>query len=487
MIQPTTYETELARLILGSGGANLLKTDGYKFAMAQAGFPLRRETFYMSFRLPGAYYLPFDVEAVINNLISTDDWQVKEEMFINRQGYNATPGMKAAVKMVRDKGIEIQAAPKGSWFREKESIFAITGPSFIDSVLESLSLMLHYPIQVATEALNGQKEFVCTCEDEAEITRLTLKQVGKMEDSVVIVDTDRYRADVSRRAQSLIDSLKDKNPKRLFEVGMRACSCMQMHEIALRECKALGITSTSNVYLAAKLGMKAVGTTGHEHIMRWGNDLDACRAMRDMRPEKPSCLPDTYDAMSLGLPAAFQVMRETPDRQMFIRFDSGDQDAQLKLCVEQTADLNNVSYIFEDSINNVKIAHFEALCDEYKIPLNRRWFGAGGFFVKSESTYLTRDRVSAVYKLSMTGTTPVMKTCISAPGKASVPGVPVTFHRVGPCSSYSRLIGQAGEIPPEGYALLEAHWKPDMAFDVGFSPETEKLRQECFQKIEEMT
>ena len=38
-----------------------LLTDGYKFSMAEAGWPLRRETFYSSHRKGGLQVLPFDV------------------------------------------------------------------------------------------------------------------------------------------------------------------------------------------------------------------------------------------------------------------------------------------------------------------------------------------------------------------------------------------------------------------------------------------
>ena len=45
-----------------------LATDAYKFSMAQAGFPLRRETFYFSFRRGGPQYVPFDFAEMIGAL-----------------------------------------------------------------------------------------------------------------------------------------------------------------------------------------------------------------------------------------------------------------------------------------------------------------------------------------------------------------------------------------------------------------------------------
>jgi hypothetical protein len=42
---------------------SLLATDGYKFSMAEAGWPLRTETFYYSHRKGGPQVLPVDVPA----------------------------------------------------------------------------------------------------------------------------------------------------------------------------------------------------------------------------------------------------------------------------------------------------------------------------------------------------------------------------------------------------------------------------------------
>jgi nicotinic acid phosphoribosyltransferase len=356
--------------------------------------------------------------------------------------------------------------------------------------------MLHFPIQVATEALKGRKEFPCTCRDEMGIVAETLEVTLSSLAGLQLTDESvQYRADVAKRLASLINALEDKDPKRIFEVGMRACTCMAMHRIALEECKKAGITATSNVFLANELDMVAVGTTGHEHIQRWGDDLTACRAMRDMRPQRPSCLPDTFDAMGLGLPAALLSFLEQPNREGTVRFDSGDQKPQLYAVegVSQKLLLNKPNYIFEDGIDEQKIIRDEDWCREPGIAPERRAFGSGQFIVRAEFTYMTRDRVAAVYKLCKTGDLPVMKTCATAPTKASVPGVPVTFRRVrvGACdqayNSFAGLIGQEGETPPVGFVSLDSRLgKPDFPVDpmeVGFSPETEKLIGDCLKRI----
>ena len=496
------FEKRLVQSILGTDSASVLMTDGYKFSMALAGFPLRKETFHMAFRHGGPWYIPFDLEKVIRELLPQGPFQEDELKSLDGYGYQMTPAMKAAMAP-HFKDLEIHAAPQGSWVLRRESSLTMSGPSFLFSWLEPLGLMLNFPIQVATEALLCKRnKFVCTCDSEAEIVRTTLAAGLNPSDFFITSESSQYRADVARRIQLLINALEDKDPSRIFEVGMRACSCMEMHQIALEECRKAGILRTSNVYLARQLGLTAVGTTGHEHIQRWGDDLTANRAMRDMRPQRPSYLPDTFDAMGLGLAAAFVALEEQPDDQGTIRLDSGDQWPQISACeakATQPGFTNPPNYIFEDGIDDEKIARDEEWCQELHITADRRAYGSGGFIVKSEFSNLTRDNVAAVWKLSQTGTVPVMKTCTTAPSKASVPGVPVIFRRnpAEPCSSdfhdCAGLIGQAGETPPNGFFLLDfrlgeplhpvVKFVPFFLSKVGFSPRTQELIDQCVAKL----
>ena len=55
---------------------SLLATDGYKFSMAEAGWPLRPEVFYYSHRKGGAQLLPVEISRYIEGLkpaTSADD------------------------------------------------------------------------------------------------------------------------------------------------------------------------------------------------------------------------------------------------------------------------------------------------------------------------------------------------------------------------------------------------------------------------------
>src|SRR5689334_16959128 len=111
--------------------------------MAEAGFPLRRETFYYAHRRGGWQLVPLDIEAwVVENLPVPDaaDWA-----FLDRHGYFQGGAFRAAVAQ-RDR-VVVRALPKGSWFGEREPVFSVTGPSALVSFLEPLALQLHWRIQ----------------------------------------------------------------------------------------------------------------------------------------------------------------------------------------------------------------------------------------------------------------------------------------------------------------------------------------------------
>jgi nicotinic acid phosphoribosyltransferase len=446
-------EMRLAEAMLGQSRASVLMTDAYKFSMAQAGFPLRSETFYLGFRKQGWYYVPFDLSTLVNALCPALPTQSEQE-FLHAHGYGLTDAMERALQAKPS----VWAAPKGSWVREHEPFLSISAPSFLASWLEPLVIWLHYPIQVATAALAGQRRFECSCEAEAEISTLTLEAIDLDKECVVECKSE-YSRRVRSNAQALVESVKG-DVERLFEVGMRSATCMQMHLNALQEVLKSGVKKTSNVHAAFALGLQPVGTTGHEHQQRWGDDINGFRAIRDMRPALPSYLFDTYDALQLGIPAAIQAMRECPERPASVRFDSGDHETQLHAFL---AAGTTPTFIFMDSMSPLAISKLERVCSDLAIPAQRRLYGVGGYFVSNVAPgALTRNRVAAVYKLSMSGERATMK--FSVPSKTSVPGRPVILRRKrGPqmASKSGRspqtigLIGQEGEVPPQGYEPLQ--------------------------------
>lgn len=441
--------------------SNPLMTDGYKFSMAQAGFPLREETFYFTCRKGEPLYIPFDLKAVVNEFLPRRLPNGKERAFLATHGYGLTPAMEEAL-LGR---VDIWCPRPGSWVLPGEPILTITGPSFLVSWLEPLVICLNFPLQVATTLQHIQSSgdrkadamtnWAClrpSCSDELKILRLLEEKVGiSRPDNLNYEQT--YQKNALQRVSAIRSALKG-DTSRAFEVGMRAMTCMQQHELALKACQQVGITKTSNVYLAWKLYMMPVGTTGHEHQMRWsagniGEDEPGFRAIRDMRQEPPSYLFDTYDPMEIGLPAAFKVIDETPERPCSLRFDSGDQDAQMGMVSHffmprQGAFPNT---IFEDGYTAAKTTINEDFCDQKNWPTERRFYGYGGHIVHDPHLNpFGRNRVSAAYKLCQSGGMPVMKFSGSS-GKESLPGKPVIMRRVptdgrkGPVS----LVAQQGE------------------------------------------
>ena len=107
---------------------------------------------------------------------------------------------------------------------------------------------------------------------------------------------------------------------------------------------------------------------------------------------------------------------------------------------------------------------------------------------KTALTDLTRDRVSAVYKLTQSGERPVMK--FSVPSKESLPGRPTLLRRVeADVSKPLGLLAQLDEPIPSGYARPEsvspvAESSPLDAAGarLGLSPRTSELVEELREK-----
>lgn len=440
---------------------NFLTTDGYKFSMAQAGFPLRHETFYLSFRKGGWQYIPFDLEAAVKELLPTASSIGDGTEFLQLSGYGLTGAMLDAIRSE----VEIKAVPAGTWVYQREPILTVSGPSFLVSWLEPLVLRLFFPIQFATSlktevGAHPEGMFRATCDEQAEIMRKVIAAMDPNRSPGLIdkitVEPEAYFQSVTKQAQKLLDVVED--PNRIFEVGMRAATCEGQHRIVLEALRELNIMATSNVSLARTLDMKPVGTMGHEHVQRWGNDLEAYRAMRDMRVGAPSYLLDTFDTITSGIPAAIRVMQER-DHRCSIRYDSGDKFAQY-IYAHGEFRRNGLEpmHIIEDGLTAEMTAKFEKLRDHTELPPEKQVYGYGGFLVsKHWDNPFTRDSVSAVYKLTETSNEPRMKFGNEAGlGKVSVPGRPVAWRRLrsqGPLS----MIGQEGERVPEDFIALNGN------------------------------
>ncbi|MHB8879735.1 MAG: nicotinate phosphoribosyltransferase, partial [Myxococcaceae bacterium] len=434
--------------------SSLLSTDGYKFSMAEAGWPLRQESFYYSHRKGGAQVMPVDAGAFVRTLLPEP--AEADYGYLAAHEYGMGIGFKAAMNL--KSLLEVRAVPRGATFFPREPLMTVSGPSALVSWLEPLLLQLSYRVQVATLALLDPGQLarevsVVTCAGQRDLVAETLESMGVVAPPMRI-DEDGYRARVRERCGELVGIVGEGT--RIFEVGLRAASCPQQHRVALEGCREAGVTRTSNVQGARELGLVPVGTMGHEHIQRFGADEAAFRAMRERRPQRSSFLLDTFDTIRSGIPAAYRVICERPQAGDSIRYDSGDKEAQYLFATARAKELGiRPVQILEDSFDAKLTRRFEELRLQVGWKEHEQFYGYGGYLVASTAgTGLTRDKVAAVYKLCQTGHSPTMKFANEAgSGKRSIPGRPVLFRRrtgSGPAG----IVGQEGEQPPEGYFLL---------------------------------
>jgi len=470
---------------------SVLETDGYKFSMAEVGWPLRTEIFYYCHRKGGPQILPVDVDKFVRGLLPamTED----NARYLADHEYEMGIGFRTAIGQRRR--LDVRAIPKGSVFYPREPVFSVTGPSALVSWLEPLVLQLQYRIQVATLARFDRDLFskelrTVTCPQEVEIVRETLDAIG-LPCPEIVADPEGYYKNVVEHAKRILSAA---SADRVFEVGLRSATCPEQHAIALQACREVGIKRTSNVFLAEKFSMTPVGTMGHEHVQRYGSDEAAFRAMRDRRPYRSSYLLDTYDTYLSGIPAALKLMEEEPGRRDSVRYDSGDKLAQYLYMVTQAKERGlSPVHIFEDELDAEKTAAFETTRIQVGVPEDAQVYGYGRALVSAPAfTSLTRDRVSAVYKLCQTGPYPTMKFANErGGGKESLPGRPVVFRRTsanGPIG----IIAQEDETAPQGYVRLTGNdspagelWNQDYPM-VELSSQTKALRHRLLEDLRGM-
>ncbi len=426
---------------------HLLQTDAEKFSMGEAGWPLRTETFYYHHRRGGPHYLPLDVAEYIRARLpvgaSDDDWA-----YLDRHGYVVGGGFREAMRRVSR--VEVHSLPPGSWFFDREPVFRVVGPSAVVSWLEPIVVRLNYRIQIATLALKDREAMAravrrVVCGEQREIVLETLDQVG-VPAPPIEVDEAAYMDAIAERMKKLVEIVGD--PARIVEVGMRTASCEQHHALALAACKDEGLRTTSNVHLARRLGLRPAGAMAHEHVQRYGSDEAAFRAMRERVPGPSSFLLDTYSTALSGLPTALRLIEEAPERRDFVRYDSGDKLLQYDIACRMAKRKGlRVRHLVEDALDDEQVAAFEAHRERAGVRPEDQSYGLGGFLVNAPWEALTRNRVSAVYKLCQTGTVPTMKFAdaptVPSPsparraadrpeygGKESIPGRPVLYrHR----------------------------------------------------------
>ena len=430
---------------------SILETDGYKFSMQDAGWPLREETFVYFHRTGGPQIVPFDIGRRINDLwpkASGEDYE-----FLAANEYEMGIGFKSVFGQ-RQITLTTNYIPAFSIFYPGEPVFTVRGPSALVSWFEPLALQLSWQIQLGTLALTDREGLArellrVTCHKQKEIALEVLDAVG-VKPPPITVDESGYCAKVFLAAEKLLEVVK--NPDRVFEVGLRSASCMAQHDLVVQALREHGIRRTSNVAGAKRWGMIPVGTMGHEHPQRFRSDELAFRAIKERRPYRSSFLTDTYDSYQSGIPAALRVIAEDPQSHDSMRYDSANKRMEYIYAVALSKERGlEPGHIIESELDLPETTAFEDLRNSLGVAENRQFYGYGKYFVSDTAFgFLTRDRVSAVYKLSQTGPWPTMKF---SEHKESIPGKPVIFRRTSAAGPAGR-VGQEGEKPPEGYALL---------------------------------
>lgn len=431
----------------------VLKTDHYKLTMAEAGWPYRHETFYYSHRRGGPHLLPFDPAEEINALnpfvrsFTMRDFDGARRWLEKENGTAFGAWMYGLNESLFH--YDVQAPPKGSWICDRDPMFVVSGNSFAVSWLEPLVLQWNYRIQIATlaatepEALQMEVERV-TCNEQKLLIQQTIEAVRQLGYDVpeinITVDANGYYDHVYHKVKALIEAVED--PARIFEVGMRGVTCNAQHMIALQAATAAGLVGTSNIWGAEAFGARSVGTMGHEHVQRFGSDEAAYRAMVERVPGSVFFLLDTFDTYKSGIPTAYQIISEQPERQHAVRFDSGNIKYQFTHAVEVAKQMGlEPRFCLEDGWNLHKTVQFEGIRKRLGLPPSQVLYGYGGHIVNSPFTQLTRDRVSAVWKLTQTGKKPTMKFGNTpGKGKESLPGRPVLYW-----SRYGTYVAQRGE------------------------------------------
>lgn len=485
-----------------------LWTDAYKFFMAQAGLPLREETFVFSMRKGGPWFVPFDINDYIQSIKPRPPFQWEKDWVNKNTSYGVAPLVWRALQA----DIKVNHVPPGSWVTNREPIATVTSTSALASNIEAKVIGgLQFRIQVATlikfcqmgriDALELRSRIgQCTCEDEKNIILEMAKAVGFNLPFEVNVCRDTYFSFIQSRAAALLKEV-DGDTTLLAEGGMRAVSCAQQHDIAIQACRSAGIRATSNVFMALTYDLFVAGTTGHEHQGRWGSDIDSYRAARDMGGNTTFLL-DTYDTTLSGIPSAQRAMLEASDRFPRGKGLSTRPDHEPTMvgdwyaidAMYQSNGLTDAVIRLSGGFDVEKTRQFETMRKQMGRPEGYNRYLYGQFLVQPHTALPNRGDVGAVYKLSQTGHRATMKFS-NSDAKKSSPGRPVIWRLEAPEGAGREhlplsYIAQEGEKPPHGYYVLDQNHSPTQGYisenllerlhsPTPNSPATEALIREC--------
>ena len=246
-----------------------------------------------------------------------------------------------------------------------------------------------------------------------------------------LLNTLNYQTLIATRAARLRDVAGP--TAKLLEFGTRRAFSPQGAVWAARAALAGGLTATSNVLAALKLGQKPTGTMAHALVMAIaaveGSESEAFEAFHRYFPGAPLLI-DTYDTLAA---ARHLAARRSQGEQALagVRLDSGD--------------LVTLSQQVRSHLPDVPIFASGDL-DEYEIErLNQAGACIDGYGFGTR--LVTGTPVNGVYKLVEIDGLPVMKESES---KITYPGRKQIFRQDAGNGGISEYLGLASETPPAG-------------------------------------
>ncbi|MEM8807616.1 MAG: nicotinate phosphoribosyltransferase [Cyanobacteria bacterium P01_G01_bin.38] len=224
----------------------------------------------------------------------------------------------------------------------------------------------------------------------------------------------------------------------LLEFGTRRAFSPQGALWAARAALAGGLTATSNVLAALKLGQKPVGTMAHALVMAIGaiegSEDDAFEAFHRYFPGAPLLI-DTYDTVE-----AAQRLAKTVNQGATlagVRLDSGDLAA--------------LSKQVRSHLPHIPIFASGDLDEQIIVNLKQQGACIDGYGLGTK--LVTGAPVNGVYKLVEIDGIPVMK---ESSGKLTYPGRKQIFRRVEQGQSLGDRLGLADEsAQPSEVPLLQ--------------------------------
>ncbi|MEL6247476.1 MAG: nicotinate phosphoribosyltransferase [Cyanobacteria bacterium P01_D01_bin.14] len=222
-----------------------------------------------------------------------------------------------------------------------------------------------------------------------------------------LLNTLNYQTLIATRAARLRDVAGPE--AMLLEFGSRRAFSPQGALWAARAALAGGLTATSNVLAALKLGQTPVGTMAHALVMAIaaveGSEDDAFEAFHRYFPGAPLLI-DTYDTV-----AAAQRLAEKGTGLAGVRLDSGDLAA--------------LSQQVRSHLPETPIFASGDLDERAIVRLKREGAAIDGFGFGTR--LVTGEPVNGVYKLVEIDNIPVMK---ESSGKLTYPGRKQIFRRI---------------------------------------------------------